>query len=65
MAKIGFKDLGEGSAIDAFSGGPLLGKISQCKHCLARYGEASLAVIEKENFGICVACNKLFNKLCD
>jgi hypothetical protein len=58
MAKIGFKDLGEGSAIDAFTGGPLLGNITQCKHCLARYGEVSSALIEKENLGLCIACNK-------
>ncbi|MBL4901009.1 MAG: hypothetical protein JKX76_15485 [Colwellia sp.] len=53
-----FRDMGPKRVSDGFTGGVISGVVYRCGNCLTRYGEESVKVIESENSGKCVSCNK-------
>jgi hypothetical protein len=57
--KIVFKTSVVESAVDAFTGGKLIGVISKCPKCQCQYGEDSVSILEKENGGNCMSCGEL------
>ena len=42
--------------VDAFTGGPLVGIISQCAKCQCHYSAESVQALVEHNNGACMAC---------